>query len=640
MENIALLRKEAIGAAGECQKLAEDCGCGESAAVIGKIRRTLKDNKIVIMTIGEARTGKSSLLSSYLEDEDLFPVDVDVTTCVITMVTYGEKEKITVVLCDENGSERAVEIKREQIADFAKEQNNPDGTRRAAMILVETPNEILKDGFVFVDSPGIGSLNPRHSQLTYQFLPRADMVMFVTDATSQMSVSELRFLKSVHEVCKNILFVLTKKDLQYDCDEIISRNKAEVERETGMAGEQQRWIPVSSNLLMAFKRTGMQEFLEESNFAALDSEITKVISERRPQIVILPRLLEIRDELEKISRAIEVEEIACGGDADAIRLKKEKLEELKLSRQELKEKIENLDYRIREKTLSMEDALTAMFEEYASDAAEYIDACLQKKEYANNPDTLKTEIIGMTENSITKVLTYAADTVDGIQYELEKEIGLTFDFASPEMGIGLDRGEKVNFKKNTKMQQIVQTGQKIRKTSYALNAIGGVAGAVVGGVAGFAVGGPGGAVVMATTGADLGKELGGLVGTGKGVVDVIAHGTGYDVEAVRKGLKGYVAGCTKNWNHSKQRFMSDCRTKIKCAILQKIKSDLSEIDDMIKTLTESKKREGLELAKERKLVETLRISCNEQYAALQILINRCAGVIPENNVLTDSRIKE
>ncbi len=626
MHKITSLKKDAIKVAHACEKLAIDCNCPESENTIQRIRTSLNDNKIVIMTIGEARTGKSSLLASYLGDEALFPVDVDVTTCLITMVTYGEKERIVVIVSDENGDENAVEIKREQIAEYAKEQNNPNNIKQAMMILIETPNEILKEGFVFVDSPGIGSLNPRHSQLTYRFLPRADLVLFVTDATSQLSESELKFLKSVYEVCRNILFVLTKKDLLYDCDEMISQNKTSVTQSIGLPADQQVWVPVSSNMLMAYKRTDTQEFLEESNFTALDHEITNILTIHRPQIIILPKLLEIKNELEKMQQIIKVAEIANSGDVEKIQLKENELEELKQKRQAIKDSIVNLDYRIKSRISEMETNLTEMFDEYAQKEMEYIDACLQKKEYAKNPGLLKTEVIGQTENEITRLQIYAADAIDSIQNELEKENGLVFDYVDPQFALNLDMGEKVIFKKNSKYQQVLQTGQDIRKNSFALNAVGGIIGGVAGGAAGFfTMGGPVGAILGASMGADLGKELGAVIGTGKGVVDVVTHGTSYNVTEVGKGLKSYVSNSVKNWNRSKQKFATNAVNAIKNTMKQKANADLSAINEMIKVLTESKRNTGVQLEKSRRQAEALRAVYNDQYAALQSLMERCVS---------------
>lgn len=625
MEQFHSLKNKAIQIAKDCEKLSDACNCTEQSSAFKKIRKTLSVNKIAIMAVGEARTGKSSLLGAYLDDNDLFPVDADVTTCLITMAAYGEKEKITVVLRDDDHQEKTVEIQRNQIADYAKEQNNPNGEKKATMILIETPNSVLKEGFIFIDTPGIGSLNPLHSQLTYSFLPRADVVFFISDASSQISTSELAFLKNVAGICSNLLFVLTKKDLQYDCEELILQNKKAVFKETGIGPDQQVWIPVSSRLLAAYKRTQEQTYLDESGFALLDHEITAMLTARRSQIVILPRLMEIKYELELTGQVISSQETAYSGNADAVQKKEAELTALFQKKQSVSDNLANLDYEIKSCMSDVESNLTAMLDEYSKETADYIEGCLQKKEYSSNPMMLKSEIIARTEQEIIRIQQYASDAIDRIQFDLCEKIGVNFDFDSQELNLSPGREDQIQFRKNTKYQQVVQAGQDIRKNSFALNAVGGIVGGVAGGIAGFAAGGPFGAAVGVTTGADLGKNIGNIIGTSKSVVDVVMHGTSYNAAETKKELNAYVASCLKNWNRSKQKFTSDAVNVTKNTIRKRLNADLSALNQHIMVLKESKKTAGTELAKARKQIEALRNSYDKLYRSLEDLTIACTA---------------
>src|SRR5947209_19833021 len=59
----------------------------------------LDDGQFMVVVCGEFRRGKSSLLNALLHEvQDLFPVDVAITTNLVTMVSYGASEKITAVV--------------------------------------------------------------------------------------------------------------------------------------------------------------------------------------------------------------------------------------------------------------------------------------------------------------------------------------------------------------------------------------------------------------------------------------------------------------------------------------------------------------------------------------------------------------
>jgi hypothetical protein len=75
------------------------------------------------------------------------------------------------------------------------------------------PHPLLGQGITLVDTPGVGGLNGGHSAATLAFLPFADAVLFVSDATAELSAAELEWFGAAVERCKVTIPVLTKTDL-------------------------------------------------------------------------------------------------------------------------------------------------------------------------------------------------------------------------------------------------------------------------------------------------------------------------------------------------------------------------------------------------------------------------------------------
>ena len=122
--------------------LAEKLGYSTSAQAIQEIIGTFDKKEMMVVAVGEARRGKSSLLNALLnEKESLFPVDVNVCTNVVTVVRYGEKEKVEVYL-ETPGKEgyRTETIGREQIADYVSEKGNPDNYKNVKLLNISIPN--------------------------------------------------------------------------------------------------------------------------------------------------------------------------------------------------------------------------------------------------------------------------------------------------------------------------------------------------------------------------------------------------------------------------------------------------------------------------------------------------------------------
>lgn len=64
-----------------------------------------------------------------------------------------------------------------------------------------------------VDTPGTNAVMERHQQITEHFIPRSDLVLFVTSADRPFTDTERRFLELIRDWGKKIVVVLNKRDL-------------------------------------------------------------------------------------------------------------------------------------------------------------------------------------------------------------------------------------------------------------------------------------------------------------------------------------------------------------------------------------------------------------------------------------------
>lgn len=150
--------------------LADKLGFETAAQTIREQIDAFRKKELMVVVAGEARRGKSSLLNALLNEKTpLFPVDVNVCTNVVTVVRYGETETIEAYIEDpkvKNGC-RVKKLSREQIPDYVSEKGNPNNYKQVKMLSAYIPNDLLREGVVFVDTPGVGSLNIEHAETTY-----------------------------------------------------------------------------------------------------------------------------------------------------------------------------------------------------------------------------------------------------------------------------------------------------------------------------------------------------------------------------------------------------------------------------------------------------------------------------------------
>jgi hypothetical protein len=104
-------------------------------------------------------------------------------------------------------------IDPEAIADWAQEAPSRERRRDVELVEVRVPSPLLTSGLTLVDTPGVGGLNAGHAAATLAFLPSADALVFVTDASAELSAAELEFLASARSAGPPVLVALTKADM-------------------------------------------------------------------------------------------------------------------------------------------------------------------------------------------------------------------------------------------------------------------------------------------------------------------------------------------------------------------------------------------------------------------------------------------
>jgi small GTP-binding protein len=94
------------------------------------------------------------------------------------------------------------------------------------------PVDFLREIHV-VDTPGTNAVLRRHEAIVRDFVPRSDMVIFVTSADRPFTESERNFLEHIHQWGKKIVFVINKVDIlasSEDAEEILNFVKDQAHR--------------------------------------------------------------------------------------------------------------------------------------------------------------------------------------------------------------------------------------------------------------------------------------------------------------------------------------------------------------------------------------------------------------------------
>jgi hypothetical protein len=207
-----------------------------------------------VLVVGEFKKGKSSLVNALLNAR-VCPADADRATAVPTFVRYGDEASATTL-------EPQSPVPVEQIESVV----TGTGVRPAQSLTVTLPRQLLRDGLVLVDTPGVGGgLTAAHAAVTLRALTVADVVLFVSDAGQEYSGPELDFLRRAVELCPRVLCALTKIDFYPEWRRILEIDEGHLRR----AGIEAPIVALSAPLRHHGLRTGDRPLIAESGYPRL-----------------------------------------------------------------------------------------------------------------------------------------------------------------------------------------------------------------------------------------------------------------------------------------------------------------------------------------------------------------------------------
>jgi small GTP-binding protein len=137
------------------------------------------DELFLLVIVGEFNSGKSAFINALL-GERFLTEGVTPTTAAIHVLKYGEEPS-----------------QRQTDRDY---------------VIATYPVDWLAE-INIVDTPGTNAVIRRHQEITEDFVPRADLVLFVTSADRPFSESERGFIERIREWGKKVVFVVNKIDI-------------------------------------------------------------------------------------------------------------------------------------------------------------------------------------------------------------------------------------------------------------------------------------------------------------------------------------------------------------------------------------------------------------------------------------------
>jgi GTP-binding protein EngB required for normal cell division len=255
----------------------------------------IAEDRFNLAVVGQFNRGKSSLMNAIL-GSDRLPVGILPLTSIITTVRYGSRERL---LVQREGWSMPQEEPLSKLPDYVTSIGNPGNHKQVIIVEVELPAEILRSGFCFIDTPGVGSAVTINTVTTEEFLPDADAVVFVTSFDSPLGEAELGFLRKVREYVWKIFIVVNKADLvsAKEREEILSFVQSCTAQELGTAGFP--LFAVSARDGLAAKQNNRPDMLAASGLPELEQSLIDFMTHEKAKEFLLRLTERAQDLLER-----------------------------------------------------------------------------------------------------------------------------------------------------------------------------------------------------------------------------------------------------------------------------------------------------------------------------------------------------
>jgi small GTP-binding protein len=211
------------------------------------LRRSVRqlDELFLVVIVGEFNAGKSAFINALL-GAPVLTEGVTPTTAQVNLLQYGDT---------------ATRVERSD-----------------HLHVLTAPVEFLRE-IAIVDTPGTNAVIREHEAITADFVPRSDLVLFVTSVDRPFTESERQFLSVIREWGKKVVFVINKIDLLESDAELQQVLTFVAEHARAAVGTVPDMFPVSARLAMRAKQ-GQPEVWEASRFGALERYVHERLDER------------------------------------------------------------------------------------------------------------------------------------------------------------------------------------------------------------------------------------------------------------------------------------------------------------------------------------------------------------------------
>ena len=298
----------------------------ESSVFREKIKTFIQNlnSNFTVAVVGVIKRGKSTFLNALMEaHEAILSTDVTPETAKLSFLKFAEEPYAFIKFNDNTSKIISLNelpkytntCSNEFYSDKKGEKDKLEKTKYAEIYL---NNKYLFNSIDLVDTPGVDDPDVQRSQVTEEFIAKADAVIFLIDAVEGgLKESEMNFLQSRIVNSKN------QKGILLVCNKILGLRKRQEEQLPELIDETKRILepilggnitiyPIDAKAAFEGNKEGDLEKLKKSRFKEFTIALERFLIEDKGKVLLKKRIADLNHEIiipikEKLSFKLKLE---------------------------------------------------------------------------------------------------------------------------------------------------------------------------------------------------------------------------------------------------------------------------------------------------------------------------------------------
>lgn len=234
--------------------------------------------------VGEFSAGKSTLINTLIGMDDFLPVNLGVTTALVSQLEYSKFPVVQLVMKNGESKESSIEEYR-RLVDENCAASERDMIEKVTVKVDYTPLKYV----TIIDTPGLNATFAEHQERTIEHINKVQVVLFVFTADKPVSATQLKSLDAIRSHGCKVYGIINRIDAIRGFNNNPERWNSEMKRVLEIFNQHcgnkiERFIPLSAKEATLGRLENAPDRIVRSNFQELKTVIIKELADNSEKI--------------------------------------------------------------------------------------------------------------------------------------------------------------------------------------------------------------------------------------------------------------------------------------------------------------------------------------------------------------------